>query len=339
MVKNSLITEEMRKAIGTWHLLQLPPETVGKWAIGRYLDALEDENPLWVNEEYARKTYWAGIIAPPTFIEVFNPIYLNSRAGYKYAIELPFKLPLKYSSLAYEEYEFLLPLRPGDIIVGKGVLGDIYEENSEKGISIFTRIDKEYHNQRGELVARTKSTTIAVDKDSQASTGLAQSDKATPQSAIMSSGPTMIKQVCFEDVEVGTELPPLIKEISIYRLAKWAGATGDLSLDHIDFEFAARETGQHILKAHEHLLGAYMALIVTNWVGGWGVFKKHHARYKDIVWMEDTLTIKGKVTRKYTEGSEHLVNCETLALNQHGKEVALGKSLVTLPTRSEVPAL
>ncbi|MFC1963250.1 MaoC family dehydratase N-terminal domain-containing protein [Chloroflexota bacterium] len=337
MAKKSLITEEMRKAIGTWHLPQFPPETVGKWAIGRYLDALEDENPLWVDEEYARKTSWGGIIAPPTFIEVFNPIYLNSRAGCKYAVELPFKMPLKHSFLASEEYEFLLPLRLGDIITGSGGLGDVYEEDGERGQSLFTRIDKEYRNQKGELVVRTKSTTVAVDKDLRASADSAQPGMTTPQPAKTSSDPSPT-QVYFEDVEVGTELPSMIKEIPIYRLSKWAGATGDLSLEHIDCEHAKKETGQSVVTAHEHLIGAYLALLITNWLGGWGIFKKHHALYKDMVWMGDTLTFKGKVAKKYTEGSEHLVECESVALNRHGKEVALGKSLVTLPMRNEVPA-
>ena len=60
---DSLITEEMRRAIG----VESEPGVieVEKETIRRVADALDDPNPLWRAEEYAKGTSYGGIIAFP----------------------------------------------------------------------------------------------------------------------------------------------------------------------------------------------------------------------------------------------------------------------------------
>jgi acyl dehydratase len=36
--------------------------------IRHFADGLGDTNPLWTDEEYAKRTKWGGIIAPPCFL-------------------------------------------------------------------------------------------------------------------------------------------------------------------------------------------------------------------------------------------------------------------------------
>ena len=70
---DSLITEEMRRAIG----VESDPGVieVEKETIRRVADALGDPNPLWRDEEYAKGTSYGGIIAFPI---AFHP---STRAG------------------------------------------------------------------------------------------------------------------------------------------------------------------------------------------------------------------------------------------------------------------
>ena len=70
---DSLITEEMRRAIG----VESDPGVieVEKETIRRVADALGDPNPLWRAEEYAKGTSNGGIIAFPI---AFHP---STRAG------------------------------------------------------------------------------------------------------------------------------------------------------------------------------------------------------------------------------------------------------------------
>jgi len=43
-------------------------EVVDISSIRRYAQAISDLNPLYLDEEYAKKSEYGGIIAPPTFI-------------------------------------------------------------------------------------------------------------------------------------------------------------------------------------------------------------------------------------------------------------------------------
>ena len=48
----------------------------------------------------------------------------------------------------------------------------------------------------------------------------------------------MAKQVCYEDVEVGSEVASLAKIATTRMLVQWAGASGDFNPLHYDEDFA-----------------------------------------------------------------------------------------------------
>jgi len=333
MVEGSAITQEMRKAIGTLTLPEFPPEDVTIWAILRYAAATEDPNPLWRDEHYARKTRWGGIIAPPTFVELYSPLNRTMResGGDLVNLDAPFKPPFERQFLAGEDFDFLVPIRLGDSISSRVMLGDIYEgkSHSTSGRLVFMREDKDYWNQRNELVCRVSWTRVFVEVPSPVA--------LTPPPLVPGTGvraatihPT---QVYFEDVEVGMDIPSMEKHVTMTTIAKWAGATGDVGPPHLDHEFAQTVYGLPGVIAHGPLDGAYLAQLITNWIGGWGILKKHSTRYRGSIRPKDIITFRGKVTRRWVEQGENLVECETRAENQHSVEIALGKSIVGLPAR------
>jgi acyl dehydratase len=79
MTKESVITEEIRNAVG----MQFGPYTyeVEKGAVKPVAEAIEDTNPLWQDEEYARRSSYAGIIASPTFLFTLRYDELLSALG------------------------------------------------------------------------------------------------------------------------------------------------------------------------------------------------------------------------------------------------------------------
>ncbi|MBI4304306.1 MAG: MaoC family dehydratase N-terminal domain-containing protein [Chloroflexi bacterium] len=338
MTTSSLITEDMKKAIGAWKLPQFEPQIAGDFAISRYYQALEDTNPLWSNEEYARKTRWSGIIAPPTFVEVFSPTHLNMRSNWKFQPQFPPHPNLSGGFLGYEDYEFFAPIRPGDAIQGTGGLAGYYEKQGRAGIGrmVFTEIAKEYRNQTGKLVATNKWGIVSVEDYHNAARQTSRKTGSLPP--VKNNGPLQ-KQVCFEDVTNGTEIPSIVRDIPVLAVARWAGACGDLMLEHIDYLYATKELGLPDNIVHGSLMGALLAVMVTNWIGGWGVLKKHRIEYRGNVWPCDTLACTGKVTKKYEQGDEHLVEIESQCQNQHGSSTALGRSVTSLPLRNQVPSL
>ena len=112
MAGKSAITKEMRKSIGTKLFQDFPPDEVSMWAIKRFIEATTDENPLWQDERYAKKTRWGGVIAPPTFLHVFDP---SNRAFRQLpdlshmATTLPFEPPFPRTFQAFNEFQFFIP--------------------------------------------------------------------------------------------------------------------------------------------------------------------------------------------------------------------------------------
>ncbi|MCX5998918.1 MAG: MaoC family dehydratase N-terminal domain-containing protein [Chloroflexi bacterium] len=325
----------MRQAIGKPTLPGFPPEDVTIWAILRYTAATEDPNPLWRDEEYAGKTRWGGVIAPPTFVEVYSPLNRTMRetGGDLVGLTAPFRPPFERQLLVGEDFEFRLPVRPGDAISSRVVLGDVWEGKgqSTSGRLVFMREDKYYRNRKDELVATVHWTRAFVEKPAPVPL-MPAPDTRERTAKLVTIHPT---QVCFEDVTAGMEIPSMEKRVTMITIAKWAGATGDVGNPHFDAEFAQKEYGLPGIVAHGALSGAYLAQLVTNWIGGWGVLRKHSTRNRGSVRPGDVLVCRGKVVRKWFEGNDRLVECETWAENLHGIKVTLGKSLVSLPGRSD----
>ena len=81
------------------------------------------------------------------------------------------------------------------------------------------------------------------------------------------------EQRYWEDVDVGTEMPPLPKIATSLMLVKWAGASGDFNPHHYETEFAMSQgTGGVIV--HGLLKHAWLIQFVTGWMGEDGTLKK-----------------------------------------------------------------
>ncbi|MBI4304302.1 MAG: MaoC family dehydratase N-terminal domain-containing protein [Chloroflexi bacterium] len=334
MAKESLITPEMQKAVGTWHTPDFSPETVDRFKILRYAAATGDPNPLYRDDAYAGKTRWGGIIAPPNFCEVFDPGNRSFRENTGYAIfGRAFKAPFERVFMGSDEYEYHVPIRPGDAISCRGTQGDIYQKESSTGGGrlLFTELDKEYRNQRNEVVARATQTQIFAEFAPQASLVPRPSTEGNEvKPAAMNPG-----QVYFEDVSAGVALPSMQKRVTVTTICQWAGATGDIGLPHFDWEYMRQVYGIPFVIAHGPLSGTFLAQLATNWIGAEGVIKKHYTQYRGNTVPNDVITFSGKVSRKWTDGNENLVECETRAENQAGTLITLGKTVVTLPSRSQ----
>jgi acyl dehydratase len=138
---------------------------VEKGAIRRFADAVGDPNPLFRDEEHARKSPYGSIIAPPGFFgwpikhpmgaplvvdfpdEVMQPLM---KSGYMAATTLDGGM----------EYDFLLPVRVGDTLTSSTIVKDIRERSGKTGKMAFIILETSYLNQNGVLVAKARATTI-----------------------------------------------------------------------------------------------------------------------------------------------------------------------------------
>ena len=144
----------------------------------------------------------------------------------------------------------------------------------------------------------------------------------------------MAKQIHWEDVEDGMELPPVVKHPTTMQLVRYAGASGDLSRIHYDQEYA-RNRGFPTVIVHGQLKWGFLAQLLTDWIGYEGRIKKIACQYRRIDVPGDTLTCKGKVVRKYVEDGIHQVECDIWVENGRGEVTTPGSATVILPSRSQ----
>src|SRR5512132_1235942 len=108
----------------------------------------------------------------------------------------------------------------------------------------------------------------------------------------------------FQDVTEGDEIPAVVVEnLTRTDLVKYAGASGDFNPIHHD-EFFAKAAGNPSVFGHGMLTAAFVGRCVTDFVGAENL-RRYKVRFATRVWPGDTITCKGRVTKKYDENGEH----------------------------------
>jgi len=142
----------------------------------------------------------------------------------------------------------------------------------------------------------------------------------------------MAKQRYFEDVEVGAEIGPLEKNPSTQQLVKYAGASGDFYQIHYDKDFAINAKLPGVI-LHGALKNAFLGHLMTDFVGEQGWLKKLSVQYRGMDQPGSKVVCRGRVTRKYVEGGNHLVDCEIWLENAKGEKTTPGSATAILPSR------
>ena len=140
-------------------------------------------------------------------------------------------------------------------------------------------------------------------------------------------------RVYVEDVQVGSEIPPLVKgPIQQIQLTRYAGASGDFNPIHQDDEFA-KAAGMGGVFGHGMLTMGFVAQAVTDWAGT-GTVRKIGVRFVGLVRLKDTVTCRGRVLEKSSKDGVHTVELELTAENQRGEKIVTGRATVGLPSRT-----
>lgn len=142
----------------------------------------------------------------------------------------------------------------------------------------------------------------------------------------------MGRQVYWEDVTDGMELPPLVKNPTTRQLVQYAGASGDFYEIYYDQEFA-RGNGLEGVILHGALKSAFLGQLITDWAGPLGDLKRLSCQYRGMDYPGQPVTARGAVTRKYREGEQYLVDCQIWLENSAGETTTPGSATVALPSR------
>lgn len=139
-------------------------------------------------------------------------------------------------------------------------------------------------------------------------------------------------RVYFEDVQVGDEIPSLVKgPIQQIQLTRYAGASGDFNPIHQDDEFA-KAAGMGGVFGHGMLTMGFVAQAVTDWVGA-GRVRRIGVRFTGLVRLKDIITCRGRILGKSSKDDVNLIDLEIWAENQKGEKIVTGKATVAVPSR------
>jgi acyl dehydratase len=124
---------------------------IGREKMKEYASAINDSNPQYHDREFGKKSRYGDNIAPPLFASVYN---LMGCANMFFDPELA----LNFAMLVHgeQEFEWLKPIKPGDIITTTGKIVDI----AEKGNNDVIKYEARSKNQEGELVTIGRATFV-----------------------------------------------------------------------------------------------------------------------------------------------------------------------------------
>jgi acyl dehydratase len=314
-----------------------------------FADAIGDSNPLWSNEDYAKKSRYGSIIAPPMF---FYKINHGTLPAEKANITLPIEnIAGMYSGA---EFEFYKPVFAGDSFTIKAKAYSIVRKDTKtRGPILFTQSEVFYFNQRGDKVAMNRSliAKVPISPDGPKA-GVKQHDPAKP--GVVAKSPDVLaferkrrgnKPRYWEEVKEGQEMEPVERGVltatEITRFTLFVANMPPRILQkreglEIGFQREAYSRSHHGTVDAEDFgpqRTSWLSEIVTDWMGDDATLKKFSCQIRGSNMLGDINVTKGKVVKKYIENEEHLVDVEMWVQNQGDVITAPGKATILLPTK------
>jgi len=129
---------------------------VGREKIFEYARATLSTNPYCTDPEFAAKSHYGAVVAPPTFAAVYCHQALRNVFDDK---ELAMNIPRIVHG--EQNFEFGEVVKSGDTILTTVTISDIIEKENRKGLNNqFLIMTTESVNQDGELVCNGRWTLV-----------------------------------------------------------------------------------------------------------------------------------------------------------------------------------
>jgi acyl dehydratase len=142
----------------------------------------------------------------------------------------------------------------------------------------------------------------------------------------------MAEQVYYEDVNVGDEIPTLVKNCTTQQLVMWATGSGDMYPIHYDKDFAVGNGLPGVI-VHGALKHAFLGQMLHDWIGEKGEIRKYSCQYRAMDVPGQDIICRGVVTNKAQDGGLNLVELDIWTEKASGEKTSPGKATVVLPSR------
>lgn len=338
-------------------------EEVTRDAIRHFAWGMGDDNPLWLDRDYAQDSIHGGILAPPCILYATDRIVSGYVGGF----------PGVHALFAGTDWTWHRAIRVGDIIDAEPTLKGVEIKDSR-----FARraVKQTYYvrftNQDGQLIAEADSWCFRTERATARTVG--KYSEVQPQSYT----PAEIEAVAdayrnyrrrgacpllWSEVEEGQLLPELVKgPLTVTGMIAWDQGWGGLYIRADALAFQMFEA--HPALAIPNALGipdvpervhweaelataigapgpydygperiTWLSQLMTDFIGDAGFLKRLGAQVRRFNVVGDITYCRGAVGKKYIDDAgHHLIDCSLQAVNQRGETTAVGVATAVLPS-------
>jgi acyl dehydratase len=322
------------------------PLVVNEYVIRHWCETLEDGNPLYFDEAYARTQGLPGIVAPPgaimtAFTTPFRwpwpPDGRAPRPHIHYEVKEALGLPVGIITDIDVEYGERPQL--GDrISVSQRLVSVSPWKKTKIGEGHFWTMDRIYRNQHGQQLARERMTAFGYGRNEGAAGTAGAYGGWSPAVEEMIEGertgyqPLPVRELFWEDANIGEELPRLVMPFTVTRAVYMASATRDFSPQHSNRDYAQQRSMTRDVFVNTPFNVGMISRFLTDWAGPRSTVRRVRLAMRGNVCVGDDMIIDGRVSRKYVEDGEHRVEVEVTISTQE-TPVTPCTAVVALPSR------
>lgn len=286
-------------------------------------------------------------------------------------------LPGVHSVFAGADFEWYAPMKDGDDISFVSYLAAVDEKHGQyAGREVLETTERVYRNQRREVVARMTRLDMRAERHAAAERqkyarplqSWTREQLDAVDATYASERPRGRSSCYWEDVTAGEALPQMVRgPYTATDGVAWkmgAGFAPFTRSGRVAYEYRKRHPAayaaneinvldvperQHWDNAYAASAGlpgycdygpqrvAWLALLLTNWMGDDAWLKALSVRVTRFNVLGDVQWLRGSVVAKSAAGGECSVRCEVRAENQYGEVTASGGAIVLLPSREHGP--
>ncbi|MBI4517605.1 MAG: MaoC family dehydratase N-terminal domain-containing protein [Deltaproteobacteria bacterium] len=345
--------------------LRLPRDVIRRFAIGS-----GDDNPLYLDLDYAGKSRYRTLIAPPSIIG-FTERTNGATDG----------LPGCHTIWREAIYEWYLPLKMDDVLDSSTYLRrvELIPSQFGGGKAVVQDYETYIRNQRQESAANYRTSWHRFERHSAAKAEKYKRELANYTPADIDKIKADYKQeqrrgrdiLWWDDVREGDQIPFVVKgpttQISKFAFESWGGPGGWFVGHKLAFALFEKHPGLPFINEQgipeapvaihwsnersQKLLGlpgayeagyertSWIVHMLMNWIGDDGFLHRLTQRYPTFSLLGDTTWCRGTVAEKYVidqpvDGKRHALRCEIWTVNQRGDTTTTGEAVVLLQARN-----
>jgi acyl dehydratase len=304
------LTEEQTALVGKESPPRPAPYAVNEAMARFWCEMVEDPNPIYFDQEYARSTWLEAPFAPPAMLFTWGmqPVWPEEDRHESMISRL--SLSGCTTTLAVNAtQEYLLPLRYGDTLTVTNQIASIGEEKTTRlGTGHFVTTLDTFRNQHNE-VGGTHSFTLFMYAPTRAS------DRDTHGQSF--SSVRKPPDTANDASDRPERLPAVSLPLTLRRAIQAVAGTRDYYPFHHDEQFA-RENGAEGIFFNTMFLQAFAGRCATDWFGNDAFLRRLEIAMRASNYVGRTLTTDAAVANVRQEDNRRLVDIEGTFLTEDG---------------------